>query len=188
MAPTTQDGDGGQIVCRLARSPCPRSLAPASIIWRAGLLAAEPEEVLAGPERQRLSCQAVRTDRHERIVRDTKGLLGKTGGVEPIAHPEVTSGSSRCRVQITAAPGAHRLGKAATVRWMSSSETFPKTLSVARPQHSRSTAVAAFVRAATKVAAITQPEPGTPQTAATRVAGAARTPEPCNGGRSWLMR
>jgi hypothetical protein len=64
-----------------------RPLASASITWRAGLLAAEPEEALAGPERQRLPCQAVRTDRHERIVRDTKGLLGKTGGVEPIAHP-----------------------------------------------------------------------------------------------------
>ena len=43
----------------------------------------------------------------------------------------------------------------------------PATLSVAWPQHSRSTAVAAFVRAATKVAATAQPEPGTPQTAAT---------------------
>ncbi|MEV5012338.1 LysR family transcriptional regulator [Streptomyces sp. NPDC056159] len=43
----------------------------------------------------------------------------------------------------------------------------PATLSVAWPQHSRSTAVAAFVRAATKVAATAQPEPGTPQTATT---------------------
>lgn len=43
----------------------------------------------------------------------------------------------------------------------------PATLSVAWPQHSRSTAVAAFVRAAAKVAATAQPEPGTPQTAAT---------------------
>jgi len=43
----------------------------------------------------------------------------------------------------------------------------PVTLSVAWPQYSRSTAVAAFVRAAVKVAAATQPEPGTPQTAAT---------------------
>jgi DNA-binding transcriptional LysR family regulator len=43
----------------------------------------------------------------------------------------------------------------------------PATLSVAWPQHSRSTAVAAFVRAATKVAADARPEPGTPQAAAT---------------------
>ncbi|MGW4821562.1 LysR substrate-binding domain-containing protein [Streptomyces sp. NPDC004227] len=41
------------------------------------------------------------------------------------------------------------------------------TLSVAWPQHSRSAAVAACVRAATKVAATAQPEPGTPQTAST---------------------
>ncbi|HEX6450404.1 MAG TPA: LysR family transcriptional regulator [Trebonia sp.] len=40
------------------------------------------------------------------------------------------------------------------------------TLSVAWPQYSRSTAVAAFVRAAAKVAAAAQPEPGRPQTAA----------------------
>jgi DNA-binding transcriptional LysR family regulator len=43
----------------------------------------------------------------------------------------------------------------------------PATLSVAWPQDSRSTAVAAFVRAAAKVAATAQPEPGTPQAAAT---------------------
>jgi len=43
----------------------------------------------------------------------------------------------------------------------------PATLSVAWPQHSRSTAVAAFVRAATKVAADAQPEPGTQQATAT---------------------
>ena len=43
----------------------------------------------------------------------------------------------------------------------------PATLSVAWPRHSRSTAVAAFVRAATKAAADAQPEPGTQQAAAT---------------------
>jgi DNA-binding transcriptional LysR family regulator len=43
----------------------------------------------------------------------------------------------------------------------------PAALSVAWPQQSRSTAVAAFVRAATKVAATAQPQPATPQTAAT---------------------
>jgi DNA-binding transcriptional LysR family regulator len=43
----------------------------------------------------------------------------------------------------------------------------PATLSVAWPQHSRSTAVAAFVRVATKVAAHARPEPGTQQAAAT---------------------
>lgn len=42
----------------------------------------------------------------------------------------------------------------------------PATLSVAWPQHSRSTAVAAFVRAASTVAA-TRPGAGSPQTAAT---------------------
>ncbi|MFD3926039.1 LysR family transcriptional regulator [Streptomyces sp. NPDC058614] len=43
----------------------------------------------------------------------------------------------------------------------------PATLSVAWPQHSRSTAVAAFVRAATEVAADAQPELGTQQATAT---------------------
>jgi hypothetical protein len=43
----------------------------------------------------------------------------------------------------------------------------PATLSVAWPQYSRSTAVAAFVRAAARVAAAAQAGPGTPQTAAT---------------------
>ena len=43
----------------------------------------------------------------------------------------------------------------------------PATLSVAWAQRSHSTAVAAFVRAAAKVAAATRPEPGTPQAAAT---------------------
>jgi DNA-binding transcriptional LysR family regulator len=42
----------------------------------------------------------------------------------------------------------------------------PATLSLAWPQHSRSTAVAAFVRAATEVAADAQPEPGTQQATA----------------------
>jgi DNA-binding transcriptional LysR family regulator len=41
----------------------------------------------------------------------------------------------------------------------------PATLSVAWPQQSRSTAVAAFVRAAAKVAATKQPQPGTAQSA-----------------------
>ena len=41
------------------------------------------------------------------------------------------------------------------------------TLSVAWPQYSRSAAVAAFVRAAAKVAASVHPEPGAPQTAGT---------------------
>jgi DNA-binding transcriptional LysR family regulator len=43
----------------------------------------------------------------------------------------------------------------------------PATLSVAWPQQSRSAAVAAFVRTATKVAAAAQPEPAAPEAAAT---------------------
>jgi hypothetical protein len=46
----------------------------------------EPEEVLAGAERQDLPCQAVRTNGHDRILRDTKGLFGEPGGAQPIAH------------------------------------------------------------------------------------------------------
>ena len=65
-------------------------------------------------------------DRHEAVVAGVERLLAEIRLPNQDRIAGVRSGGLRCLVQRTSAAGAHRLGRAATVAWMSLSLMLPK--------------------------------------------------------------